>query len=84
MLNMQEIVIIEMIAIMVGIIVISIETYIIILLKKHLRVLDNHLTHNDELLKQFKSSIDEHLVHLNNHSHNIETSIKEICHPKNN
>jgi hypothetical protein len=78
---MKEIVIIETIAISVGIIVIIIETYIIFLLKKHLKVLDSHLDHNDALLKEFKKSIDNHLMHLNRHSHNIETSIKNICEP---
>jgi len=80
---MKEALIIEIIAIAVGIVVIVIETYIIFLLKKHLKVLDNHLTHNDSLLKKFREGIETHLNHLNEHSHNMEKSLDKICAPEN-
>lgn len=71
--------IIEIIAILTGIVVITIETVIIVMLKKHVSALDSHLSQNEKIMEKFQSINENHLNHLNSHSHEIESMLKEIC-----
>lgn len=66
-------------AILTGLIVIGIETYIILVLKTHVKILDNNLKTNMKLIEKFEKGIYTHLEHLNEHSHIIETMLKQIC-----
>jgi len=72
---MEKAAIIEIIAISTGIIVITIETVIIILLQKHMKALDKHVCKLEE-------STNMHLEHLNEHSHKIEMALEKICGPE--
>lgn len=66
-------------AILTGLIVIGIETYIILVLKRHVKVLDDNLKTNMKLIEKFEKGIYTHLEHLNEHSHIIEMMLKQIC-----
>lgn len=73
----------EVIAIVIGSLVIVIETVIIFLLYKHQKALNDHLIKSENLTKTFEANIAMHLEHLNEHSHEIEKKLEIICRPEN-
>jgi hypothetical protein len=75
---MENVLLIEIVAIAVGIIVVAIETLIIFMLRGHVKLLDKHLINNERLMKEFRHSISDHLDHLNEHSHEIEEKLEKL------
>ena len=75
---MNELFWVEIIALAVGVAVIAIETVIIFMLRKHIRILKVHLRRNDKLMEEFKENIDKHLVHLDEHSHEMEQKLEHL------
>lgn len=69
---MDKTIIIEILAISTGLIVITIETIIIVVLQKHMKALDKHMWKLEE-------STNKNLEHLNEHSHQIEEALEKIC-----
>ena len=76
--------IVEIIALITGLIVITIETVIIFMLKKHINALDIHFVSTDKLISRFEKEINHHLEHLNDHSHHIESMLQHLCTKDNN
>lgn len=64
--------IIEVVGIIVGLAIISIETYVIFLLNKHIQELDNHT--------QFlEKSFSQHIDNLDAHVERIEKRVEFLC-----
>lgn len=76
---LDHLMIVEIIALVTGLIVIAIETVIIFMLKRHINALDRHFISTDKLIGRFEKEINHHLEHLNGHSHHIETMLKQLC-----
>lgn len=72
----------EIVALIVGSLVIAIETFIIILLYRHQKALNDHLVKSENLTRELEKNIEKHLEHLNEHSHEIEKKLEIICAPK--
>lgn len=75
---MNDVAIIETIAIIVGLVVIAIETLIIYFLHRHSKILDRNLENSQSIMAEFRRSIYEHLYHLNEHSHGIEQRLESL------
>ena len=81
---MEKILVIEIIAILVGIVVIAIETVIIFLLLHHIRVMKRSFEESHHVMEEFRKGISDHLGHMDDHSHKMEEAIEQIyvqvCH----
>jgi hypothetical protein len=77
---MSQTFIVEIIAIIVGLMVIGIETAIIIMLRKHMKILDKNHEKNAELFNELQKSIDKHLDTLNDHSKDSDEKLSRIFH----
>lgn len=75
---MEKIQIIEMIAVLVGIVVIVIETVIIFLLLRHIRIMKRSFEESHAVIQEFRKGINEHLEHMDAHSHKMEDAILQI------
>jgi hypothetical protein len=75
---LEKILIIEMIAILVGVVVIVIETAIIFLLLRHIRIMKRSFEESRAVILEFRRGINEHLEHMDAHSHKMEHAIEQI------
>jgi len=75
---MEKTLIIEIAAITVGVVVIVIETVIIFLLLRHIRVIKRSFETSQIIMQEFKKGISEHLEHMDGHTHKIEEAIEQI------
>lgn len=70
--------IIEITALVTGLVVIIIETVIIFMLKNHIDALSVHLERHENLTVRFEKNIEQHLEHLNQHSHDLGKRVEEL------
>lgn len=75
---MEKALLIELTAIVVGIVVIVIETVIIFLLLNHIRIMKHSFEESRIVIQEFRNGISEHLQHMDHHSHRIEEAVENI------
>lgn len=75
---MDKILVIEIVAVTVGVVVIVIETVIIFLLLHHIRVMKQSFAESRIMLQEFRKGISEHLEHMDGHTHKVEEAIEQI------
>ncbi len=72
--------VVEIIAIIVGLMVIGIETAIIIMLRRHMKILNKNHKNNAELFNELQISIDKHLDSLSDYSKESDEKLSRIFH----
>lgn len=75
---MEKELVVEIIAVLVGVVVIVIETIIIFILLHHIRIMKRSFEEIRLFMHEFRRGIDKHLEHMDIHSHKIEEVVENI------